>query len=395
MAFKHTLSAPADPIFGIQSVFEKDTRPEKINLSIGVFRNEKMQLPILECVKTSEQMILEKQINKAYLPIEGDPYFIDQVGTLLFSDPLWQEIKSKTCGIQTVGGTTALRLGADLLKQEVTSTMALSDPTWPNHFSVFSRAGMESVIYPYYNRKGQRLDIEGMCDTLKHFPQKTAVLFHACCHNPSGADPSFNEWTQLGTICLNGQLIPFFDLAYQGFGDGIEEDAQAVRLFAKQGHDMLIAVSFSKNFSLYGERAGALFIVSQNQNQAEAIKTHVRRMIRGIYSNPPLHAAKIVGSILGTPTLRHQWHEELEEMRKRIITMRSRLAELLTTSTGRDFSFLIAQKGLFSLLSLDLKQIHLLKEKHALYITEDGRINLAGLTPSNLHAVCSALTSVL
>jgi aspartate/tyrosine/aromatic aminotransferase len=390
--FSNVSQAQTDSIFGLSAAFHADARAKKVNLSIGIYKTAELKTPIMEAVKEAERRIAETEKSKEYLPIDGDPECIKQSGLLLFGEALWSK---RIYGCQGVGGTGALRIGGDFLKQEVGRRLYLSDPTWPNHTGVFTRSQMHVEAYPYYDPQRRHIDFDRLYTFLSGLQPLSIVLLHACCHNPTGVDLSLEQWRQLSALMQAKGLIPFFDCAYQGFGTGLEEDAAAVRLFAERGHEMLVAVSYSKNFGLYGERAGSLFIVTDSEETARRVGSTIKVIIRTNYSNPPLHGAKIVSTILSDGKLRKRWETELTSMRERIAAMRTALARALVAKGGPiDFRFLLDRTGMFSFCGLEKRQVDRLIKEYAIYMTGDGRINVAGLNWDHLDYVVDAITAV-
>jgi aspartate aminotransferase len=384
---------PEDPIFGIVSAFQKDPRPEKINLSIGIYQNESSQTPILQCVREAEQRVLKEEFSKSYLPIEGNPSFIESTAEVIFGKNLWTDLRSLSCGFQTIGGTGALRLGTDFLRKEISHHIAIGKPTWPNHTNIFSHGDFHQHEYAYY--KNQQPSLENLKEIVQSLPPRSIILLHACCHNPSGLDYNQEEWKEIFSLISSHSLIPFFDMAYQGFGEDLEEDAWPIRYFAKQGYEMLVAMSFAKNLSFYGERGGALYIVSRSPSLANQIKGIVKNRIRGLYSNPPIHSGIVIASILSSAHLKELWVEELKSMAQRIRHLRLQFSALLTENTGLNFNFLENGKGLFSLFNVNKEEVLFLKEKHAIYIAGDGRVNLTGLNETNMERVAKSLSEIL
>lgn len=393
--FEHIEKAPSDPILGLQIAFNTDPRKDKINLSVGVYKTPDLKTPVLNSVKKAEAYLLENEKNKEYLPIDGDKHYVEKVGALVFGPHLWAKISHRTHGSQSVGGTGALRVGGEFLKQEVSEKIYISDPTWPNHKGVFTKCRMIVRTYPYYDKKNQNFNFDYCYAFLKALSPSSIVVLHACCHNPTGCDPTHEQWKQLSDLFLANKLIPFFDCSYQGFGIGLEEDAFAMRLFAKEGHEMLVAVSFAKNFSLYSERAGALFVVTGSDKTELNVASNVKVIIRTLYSNPSIHGAHIVDQILSTPHLREEWEAELGGMRERIGKMRKALTSaLMARSKGKDFRFLDRSVGLFSFCGLEKTQVEKLISEYGIYMTSDGRINVAGLNDDNLNKVADAIIAV-
>jgi aspartate/tyrosine/aromatic aminotransferase len=383
---------PPDPILGLTAAFNADPRKTKVNLSVGLFKTEELKTPILKSVKRAEALLLEEQHSKEYLSIEGDRGYIQQVGALVFGQPFWSRSSEQIVGVQTVGGTSALKIGGDLLKREIGKELYISEPTWPNHRGVFSHCGMRVQNYPYYDIKKNALDLDQLYSFLADLSAGSIVVLQPSCHNPTGADPSLAEWRKLSALFLEKRLIPFFDFAYQGFDEGVEQDAKAIRLFVQEGHEMFVATSHSKNFGLYAERVGALFIVTHSKLAAEKTLSQIKVAIRTNYSNPPLHGASIVYKILSTPSLRKEWEEELTGMRERIIKMRGLFTEALVAgSRNKEFRFLKERKGLFSFCGLTESQVDRIRSEDAIYMTGDGRINVAGLNRDNLDYVVKSI----
>ncbi len=386
--FNQIEQAPPDPIFGLQAAFNADPRPHKVNLSVGVYKDEELKTPILESVKIAQQEILAWENSKEYLPIDGDPLFIDRAALFVFGEQLWKDLENTIYAAQTIGGTGGLRITGEFLKQEIGPQLYLSQPTWPNHTGVFTKCGMRIEVYPYYDAENKCVDFDRLYAYLEQVPPKSVILLHACCHNPTGADLALEEWDKISDLFLERELLPVFDSAYQGFGKGLEKDAEAVRLFAAKGHEMIVAVSFSKNFALYSERIGALFVVAKSRAQKEHIASKIKPIIRTLYSNPPAHGARTVALILGSPELKAQWEKEVDGMRQRIDTIRTEFAEKL------DFQFLLDKVGLFSFSGLSKQQVEKMIADYAIYMTKDGRINVAGLNAKNIDYVVNAILNL-
>ncbi len=388
--------APPDPILGLVAAFQSDPRDTKVNLGVGVYRNENLQTSVQESVKRAEAFLLQEEKNKEYLPIEGEKLYLEQMGGLVFGEELWIAEKRRIACFQTVGGTGALKIGGTFLREEMNNGVWIPNPTWPNHRGVFTHCGLKVEEYPYYDKQGSCLNFEGMMDCLGKLSSGSIVLLHPACHNPTGCDPSEEQWETLSSFFKERRLIPFFDFAYQGFGWGIEEDAKSLRCFLKKGIEMLVSVSNAKNFSLYGERAGCLLIIASAEKIAEKIASRVKQMIRVNYSNPPMHGAKIVARILSTPELRGNWEVELNEMRARVVSMRLLLTEeLVSRCKKRDFSSIGKGTGMFTFTGLDSAQVEALRVEHGIYMPSDGRINVCGLNRENLEGVVQAIESVI
>lgn len=395
--FSRVEMAPKDPILGLNEAFNADSRADKVNLGIGVYCDDSGKLPLLRAVKKAEESRIAKGLPKGYQPIDGPVAYNKAVQALLFGtdSPLIKEGRIVT--IDSLGGTGGLKVGADYLKRLLpASQVAISDPSWENHKALFEMAGFAVSAYTYYDAKSHGVDFGGMIKSLQGMPEKTIVLLHACCHNPTGLDLTAQQWGEVITICKSKNLVPFLDMAYQGFGEGIDADAAAVRLFADSGIPFLIASSFSKSFSIYGERVGALSIVTANADEAARVLSQVKRVIRTNYSNPPTHGGAIVTEILSTPALRKLWEEELAEMRERIQKMRVAFVDKLKAlGVKQDFSFVKKQCGMFSYSGLTSAQVDRLREEHGIYAVGSGRICIAALNSGNIDRVAKAVASVL
>lgn len=390
--FENVVPFPPDPIFGLGARFKKDKNPNKIDLTVGIFRGEDLETHTLRSVKEAEKVLEKVEKDKLYLSMGGDQTFIEESQKLVFGEDFCKKGKGTLFGAQTIGGTGGLRLGGDFLAREVTKKIYLSDPTWPNHRGIFEACGMEIEAYSYYNYETHTLDFEGMLDALSHAPENSVVVLHGCCHNPTGCDPTEAQWKELSTFLLKKKLIPFFDFAYQGFGLGLEEDAWAIRHFANQGHEMFVAASYSKNFGLYGERIGCLSIVAKNKQLSQNLSSVVKRLARVSYSNPPRHGAGIITTILQDVGLIEMWKGEVKQMRERITFMKDELVEALGKQFGKDkFGFLKRRQGLFSMLGISKEQVERMIDEYAVYLTRSGRINLTGLNEKNLPYVIEAI----
>ncbi len=391
--------APPDAILGLTEAFNKDPRPNKINLSVGVYKDEAGKTPVLTAVKQAERKILESESTKGYKPIDGAPDYNAAVQMLMLGDhPLIAQGRVQTA--HTPGGTGGLRVAADYLhRMNPGVTVHLSDPTWPNHPSIFQSAGVETKTYRYFDPKTNALDLEGMLSALRQIPAGDVVLLHGCCHNPSGVDPTPQHWRRMAAILAEHNLVPLVDFAYQGFGDGLEEDAVGVRAILEAVDEAFICSSFSKNFGLYCERTGALSVIARTADAAAKAMSHMKTCIRTNYSNPPAHGGEIVSTILGDPRLTALWHDEVTMMRTRINGMRTLFADTLDakgiTLPGGDNRFIVRQRGMFSFSGLNKDQVATLRDKYAVYIVGSGRINVAGMTESNMDALCEAIGKVV
>ncbi len=389
--------APPDPILGLNDAFKKDPNPEKINLGVGVFQDEHGKTPTLECVKRAEKKLLEQGAPKTYLPIEGSPEYGRFVRALLFGKGDARITDGRAVTAHAPGGTGALRVAGDLLKQKLGAKKVwVSDPTWANHGAIFQAAGLETASYPYYDAARQALAEDAMLSALDKLGPSDVVLLHTCCHNPSGIDPNAKQWDAIAALAKKRGFLPLFDFAYQGFGEGIEEDARPVRNFAAAGLELLICSSFSKNFGLYNERVGALTLLSASADEGERALSQLKVTIRSNYSNPPSHGGAIVSTVLSDPELASLWVSEVDGMRARIAKMRTLFVETLKQKgVKQDFSFIASQKGMFSFAGITPEQVDQLKDKHSIYAVRSGRINVAGMREATMARLCSAIADVL
>ncbi|MEY4729911.1 MAG: hypothetical protein RL020_1069 [Pseudomonadota bacterium] len=389
--------APRDPILGLNEAFIADARPTKVNLGVGVYFNEEGKIPLLRAVREAEKARLEAASPRGYLPIEGIAAYDQAVQKLLLgaTSPLIEEGKVVTA--QALGGTGALKIGADYLKRLLPDTQVfISDPSWENHRALFEAAGFKVNNYPYYDAATHGVNFSGMLTALNSMPARTIVVLHACCHNPTGVDLSNEQWKQIVATVKARDLVPFLDMAYQGFGDNIESDGSAVRIFANAGISCLVSSSFSKSFSLYGERVGALSIITASKDETAKVLSQLKRVIRTNYSNPPTHGGTIVAAVLNSPELRAIWETELGEMRDRIKLMRNLLvSRLKAAGIERDFSFVNAQRGMFSYSGLTAEQVDKLRNEFGIYAVGTGRICVAALNTKNIDYVADAIAKVL
>lgn len=396
--FEKLEMAPPDPILGITEAFKKDPNPSKINLSIGVYCDENGKTPVLHSVKKAEERILAAEKTKNYVsPNSGAADYCAAVQTLVFGAG-HEAVASKRCATaHTPGGTGALRVAADFIKfVKPDAKVWLSEPTWPNHPSIFQASNLTAGTYPYYDAAGKKLDFGALLDALKQVPAGDFVLLHGCCHNPTGMDPAAEEWKAIADVAAAQGWTPLFDFAYQGLADGLIEDARGLAPFVASGREMYVCSSFSKNFGLYNERVGALTIVAASEADAQKALSHLKRIIRTNYSNPPAHGSNIVTTILNDAALRAEWEGEVKTMRDRIAGMRKQFVDTLKAKgVAQDFSFLTKQKGMFSFSGLTKAHVDALKEKYGIYIVGSGRINVAGMTPGNMDALCTAIADVL
>jgi aromatic-amino-acid transaminase len=389
--------APRDPILGLTEAFNADARTAKVNLGVGVYYNDDGKLPLLAAVKAAEEARLKTQPPRGYQAIDGNAAYNQAVRELLFGTGSERASNGSVVTIQALGGTGALKVGADYLKQLLPqSTLYISDPSWENHRALFTAAGFPGDTYPYYDPTTRGVNFTALLQKLATLPPQSIVLLHACCHNPTGADLTSEQWTQVAAVLKEKNLVPFLDMAYQGFADGIEPDTAAVRAFSATGAQFFVSSSFSKNFSLYGERVGALSVVTASKEEAGRVLSQVKRVIRTNYSNPPTHGGAIVAAVLTTPELRKIWEDELTGMRERIRTVRQGLADALKTAgAAQDFSFIVKQRGMFSYTGLSAAQVERLKTEFGIYAVSSGRINVAALNSKNLPVVAQAIAAVV
>ena len=395
--WKNIQSAPPDSILGLTEQFKKDTNPAKVNLGVGVYKDNSGNTPILSVVKKAEQRLLKEQTSKSYLPISGDPAYGRAVQRLILGGGSETVQSSRAVTVQAPGGTGALKVGADLLKRfNPQATVWVSSPTWANHNGIFGDAGFAINSYGYYNPDSKDLDFDLMCKDLACIPAGDIVVLHTCCHNPSGVDPDQDQWDEVVRIAADRGWMPFLDFAYQGFGAGVMEDRYAVEQFAATGNDFLVASSFSKNFGLYNERTGALTIICPSAEEAGVAMSHVKTVIRTNYSNPPAHGGLTAAIILDDEQLYQEWLLELGTMRERIKEMRRALVKgLADYGVDEDFSFIEHQRGMFSFSGLSDAVVNRLRTEQSIYMVGGGRINLAGLTTENIEYVCTSIAAAI
>ncbi|MBS0542667.1 MAG: aspartate/tyrosine/aromatic aminotransferase [Proteobacteria bacterium] len=389
--------APRDPILGLNEAFAADTRAEKVNLGVGVYYDDNGKIPLLAAVRSAEKVRLEAAPARGYQPIEGPAAYNNAVQNLLFGKDSALIADGKVVTAQALGGTGALKIGADYIKRLLPgATVYISDPSWENHRALFEAAGFPVENYPYYEPETRGVNFAAMKAKLDSLQPGSVVVLHACCHNPTGADLSDAQWNDVVDVCRARGLVPFLDMAYQGFADGIEQDAVAVRAFSASGLQFFISSSFSKSFSLYGERVGALSIITASKDESARVLSQLKRVIRTNYSNPPTHGGAIVAAVLNSTELRQMWEDELGGMRDRIRAMRTGLVEQLKAAgVAQDFSFVIKQRGMFSYTGLSAAQVEMLKSEFGIYAVSTGRICLAALNSKNIGYVAKAIGQVV
>jgi aspartate/tyrosine/aromatic aminotransferase len=395
--FEQFTPAPPDAILGLTEAFRKDPNPNKVNLGVGVYKDATGNTPILATVKEAEERLLRREKSKTYLPIDGLPAFNAATQELLFGTDHEILRNKRAATAQAPGGTGALRVAADTIAKLMKgASVWISNPTWPNHPSVFQSAGLQVKTYPYFDPKTNDVDFDGMMATLHEIPAGDVLLLHGACHNPTGVDLTHAQWQQVADVVAERKLLPLIDFAYQGFADGLVEDAIGLHTIAKSGVEMLVANSYSKNFGLYNERIGALTVVAQNEEDAETILSHVKQAIRANFSNPPAHGGAIVAEILNDPQLRARWEHEVGEMRDRINGLRHLFVETLNEKgVERDFSFITRQRGMFSFSGLNADQVKALRDNYSIYIVGSGRISVAGMSEETMDYLCAAIADVL
>ncbi len=394
--FEHLETLNPDPILGLMAAYREDAHPQKIDLGVGVYRDDSGATPIMAAVNEAEQRRHDDEVTKAYIGPPGTPEFNEVARALMFGANHAVISSGRIAGVQTPGGCGALRVGAELIKRaRPETTIWVSDPTWANHVPLLGNAGLAIQEYAYYDRDSSSLNADGMLAALSQVPAGDIVLLHGCCHNPSGVDLKAEHWHAVAKLAVERGFTPFIDLAYQGLGDGLDEDAIGVRVMADACPELIVASSYSKNFGLYRERVGSLQIVSADTQQVGIVQSQLNSVVRGIYSMPPAHGAAIVEIILHDEALNASWIEELDGMRDRINGLRATLATRLTEATGRDFSFIEEQRGMFSFLGITPQQVETLRTQYSIYMVDSSRINVAGVNNANIDYFVQAMGEVL
>ncbi len=386
---------PQDPIIGLTEAYREDKRLTKINLGVGVYLDSKGNLPTLNCIKT---VIANKDITSAgYLPIDGSSNYCQEVKKLLFGEKNSLIHENKLLTVQSLGGTGALRIGAEMLKKILpNATVAISDPSWENHQNIFESVGLQVTSYPYYDRSKLNIKQEEFLDKLKILPNQSIIVLHACCHNPTGLDLNNNQWGEVISTIKDKKHIPFLDIAYQGFNKGIDEDAEIIRRFVTQIRPTFIASSFSKSLSLYGERVGSLSVATDSNLETKKVLSHLKKIVRSSYSNPPTYGQYLVTEVLTNELAKKQWYDELKEMRERIKNIRFQLVELLNkNSMDRDFSFIASQNGMFSFSGIKESEVSRLRTDFGIYIVNSGRVCVAAINESNIEYIASSIKKVI
>ena len=389
--------APRDPILGLNEQFNADTNPNKVNLGVGVYFDDTGKLPLLKCVQSAEATMAAAPKPRGYLPIDGIVAYDAGVKALVFGADSEPVKSGRVATVQAIGGTGGLKIGADFLKKlNPNAKVLISDPSWENHQALFTNAGFKVETYRYYDAATRGLNVDGMLADLKAAPAGTIALLHACCHNPTGYDITAAQWDQVVAICKANDLVPFLDMAYQGFGYGLKEDGAVIQKFVDAGLTFFVSTSFSKSFSLYGERVGALSVLCTDKAEADRVLSQLKIAIRTNYSNPPTHGGSVVAAVLGNPELRKQWEDELAEMRVRIKAMRSAFVEKLKAAgVKQDMSFITTQIGMFSYSGLSKDQMVRLRNEFGVYGTDTGRMCVAALNSKNIDYVCASIAKVM
>ena len=389
--------APRDPILGLIEQFNADTNPNKVNLGVGVYFDDNGKLPLLQCVQAAEKAMMEKPTARGYLPIDGIAAYDAAVKALVFGADSEPVKSGRVATVQGIGGTGGLKIGADFLRKlNPAAKILISDPSWENHRALFTSAGFMVESYRYYDAAKRGIDFDGMLADISAAPAGTIILLHACCHNPTGYDITAAQWDQVIAAIKAKALVPYLDMAYQGFGNGIQEDGAVIGKFVASGLDFFVSTSFSKSFSLYGERVGALSVLCPNKDEADRVLSQLKIVIRTNYSNPPIHGGAVVAAVLGNPELRALWEKELGEMRVRIKAMRRSLVDgLKAAGVKQDMSFITSQIGMFSYSGLAKDQMVRLRNEFAVYGTDTGRMCVAALNSHNIGYVCASIAKVM
>ena len=389
--------APRDPILGVTEAFNADPNPKKVNLGVGVYYDDNGKVPLLECVRRAERQLVENAPPRGYLPIDGLPEYDLRVQELVFGKDCAARCDKRIVTVQALGGTGGLKLGADFLRRvDPAAEVWISNPSWENHRALFENAGFAVKSYPYYDPTTHGVDFAGMLSTLEGLPAGAIVVLHACCHNPTGVDLTAEQWIRVIDTVHNGALVPFLDIAYQGFGDGLDADAAPVRRFADAGMPVFVSNSFSKSFSLYGERVGALSVVAASGDEAARVLSQLKRLVRTNYSNPPTHGGKVVAAVLTDAELRALWEQELGQMRTRIRSMRQQFVEKIHACVpGVEYGFVTRQRGMFSYSGLSKTAVQRLRDEFSVYAIDTGRICVAALNSHNLDYVTEAIARVV
>ena len=388
---------PPDAIFGLIEEYKRDPNPNKVNLTVGMYQDEHGHTPVMECVRVAKKLIHDEGKSHVYLPISGSESFNQRIPALVFGDSHPVISEHRACSAQTPGGTTALRVAGEMLHKRLdVKNIWISDPTWANHKNIFPAAGLNIKPYRYLDERGTGFDCQGMLESISKSEPHDAILLHTVCHNPTGVDPTPDQWKKIFDVIESRNLVPIFDFAYQGFGQSVDADAFPIREFSQRNLGALICSSFSKNFNLYGERVGAITVLAKNRDQTQAVFSQVKAVVRANYSNPPTFGGQIVKTVFEDAELRSLWLKELEEMRVRISELRSQFVNAINQRLPEvDFSHIIRQRGMFSYSGISGDVVDELKNEHSIYLLKSGRINIAGINSNNLDRLCDAIASVM
>lgn len=394
MFFNSLSKAPPDPVFGLFKDYSLDPRKDKYYLCIGIYQDKKGEYANFPSILKAIHQLAEDPREASYLPFQGNHEYTSSLAKLVFGEYLWNNLSDRVYQGQTLGGTGAIRIGMDFLFDRITKKASYFEPSWPNHLQILQKVGME-VMATHYLENEQKVDFDHLLDFLMKLPEKTVVLLQPSCHNPTGCDLSIDQWKTLSKIFFNHQLIPFFDLSYQGLGDSLDKDAYPIRLFAEDGHELFVATTCSKTFGLYCQRVGALFVVSKDSSTKEILESHINRLIRTDYSNPPAFGADLVAQVLKNEVLKKQWINELIGMKDRLNKLRRDFTYLMNEASQSSFDFLLEHKGMFSLIGLNEMQIQRLREEFGIYLSNNGRINFAALNEKNTEYIVDSIVKVM
>jgi aspartate/tyrosine/aromatic aminotransferase len=397
MFFENINEAPEDPILGLTDEFNKDQNPKKVNLAVGVYQDDTGKTPTFESVLEAEKILLDMNISKSYKPIDGDKEFLLKSIDMIMGEKLLNENNFYPIGLNTPGGTGALKLISEFLMNfSSKSTVWFSNPTWPNHKPIFEASGFKTNEYEYFDKTSNIVDFEGMIDSVKKIPSGDIIVLHGCCHNPTGCDLEDDQWNELGSVLKKNKIITICDFAYQGLADGVDEDATGVRKLCEKLDDIFICSSYSKNFGLYSERVGCLIYKTNDQKKSEIILSQLKKTARTIYSNPPAHGSEIVKIILNDDYLKDLWIKDLSILRNRIKKMRISLnSNLIELECKKDFSFIVDQKGMFSFSGINTEDVKKLRSEYSIYIVDSGRVNIAGITSKNISYISESINKIV
>tara|TARA_B100000427_G_scaffold291050_1_gene267636 strand:- start:2033 stop:3226 length:1194 start_codon:yes stop_codon:yes gene_type:complete len=397
MFFENVNEAPKDPILGLTDEFNKDTNPKKVNLAVGVYQDDNGITSTFESVLEAEKILLDMNISKSYKPIDGDKDFLKQSIQMVLGEKIFENSRFSPIALNTPGGTGALKLVSEFLNTfSSKSTVWFSNPTWPNHQPIFEASGFETNSYEYFDKENNIVAFEEMVKSIEKIPSGDIIVLHGCCHNPTGCDLSDDQWEVLASILKKNNIITICDFAYQGLGDGVDEDASGVRILSEKVDDLFICSSYSKNFGLYSERVGCLIYKSADEQKSEKILSQLKKTARTIYSNPPAHGSEIVKIILNDEYLKNLWLKDLSGLRNRVKEMRASLnSNLIELGCNKDFSFIVDQNGMFSFSGISKEDVHKLRNEYSIYIVDSGRVNIAGITSKNINYISESINKIV